>query len=249
MRFDKLTQAIAAGGVWRLGMAANDLQIVSSRAPLSIALYKGGALIGSGDNVLAGDYFRGVDFDLVELASAEAQEVTVLLSDGTSGSNRVVGEVSVINGEIARVKSGVSFYAYVGTSATAAKYTNLQLWNPPASGKRLVITKLRATSSIAQLIRFGWNTTQLATPIVSSAPSPKFLGSGAVSVVTGMYSEKTDALLTMTQFGMVDVPATGMASFDFDEPFVVSPGQGLIVGAYSVEAQMTMTTEYFEEPV
>lgn len=247
MRFDKLTQAIAAGAVWRLGMAANDLQIVTSSAPLSVTLYKGGAVIGQGSRVLAGDFFRGLDFDLVELGSEVAQEVTILLSDGTSGSNRIVGEVSVISGEMRRVKDGLSFYAYVGAAGVVGEYSNLQFWNPAASGKNLVISKLRGTSSIAQLVSIAWNTAELAGA-GSVSPAAKMLG-GFVSVCVPRNGKSLDLFSPMNTIGVTGIAADGGFSLDLDEPIVLAPGKGLMLASQSTGATLTFSAEYFENAV
>lgn len=244
MRFEKLTQTIAAGAAWRLGMAAAELQIVSSSYPLRVTLYRGGAVIGSGSNVLAGDYFRGVDFDFVELFSDDAQDVTVLLSDGVSGSNRIVGEVSVINGELSRVKSGKAFIGNGVQSAVVAEYAHVQLLNPAGSLVDVVVNKISvmsASSAIEFVPRL------YDTPLASLGvnASSKKLGAAAPVGQVRMAS-----LAAQTGTGIMSLGVSSAyesKDIPFSEPFILEPGKGLLIATGSVNASLFTTFQWIEE--
>lgn len=246
MRFDKLTQTIPAGGVWRLGMAAAELQIVASSSPLRVTLYRGGSVIGSGLNVLAGDYFRGVDFDAVELFSVDAQEVTILLTDGESGSSRIVGEVSVINGELMRVSSGVCFMAQGYQGGVAAEYQHVQLFNPAGSGRNVVVSKLIVISSVAAQA-FRISVGSVAAAVLASAGVSKKVG-GAASVA----QIRTHS--SAAPFGSLSMVAGVSAAYDsrevpFSEPILLPEGTGLIVGSNAVNVSLWGSFQWLEEIV
>lgn len=234
MRFEKLTQPIAAGGAWRLGMAAAELQIVASSYPLRVTLYRGGTVIGSGSNVLAGDYFRGVDFDFVELFSDDAQDVTILLTDGESGSKRIVGEVSVINGEFSRTLSGAAIVGSLYIGAAVGLYSAAQFSNPIGSGKNLVITSLDFASDTPGAVTVGGHDALLSAPIVNGR---KLFSPFDNSVIT-MHSAQLASFSPDIRLSAYFIMAADTKSIEFKSPLVIPPGAGFAAVKSDVNATL-----------
>ncbi|SOD41605.1 hypothetical protein [Nitrosovibrio sp. Nv4] len=242
--FEKLTQALAANQLWPLKIAANEARIVASSYPVTLEFRRMGQSIGSASNVQAGDFFRGVDFDEVVLKNgATAQSITLGLVSGQSGSDRVTGEVSVISGEVSRTKSGVAYAVGGYQAAVVAEYGYVYLWNPPASGKRLVVGEIAGCAEALGVWGVRSTVSQIGTAW-GNLPGNKLIG-GAGSVAT---------LYVGTQVAHTGVPLTGYKSSTTEfgkigliEPVIVPAGYGVGVWCSGVNELVRGSFQYWEE--
>lgn len=244
--FEKLSQTLVAGQVWPLHIAANEFRIVAATWPVSIDLYKGGRKIGATVvNVLAGDYVRGVEFDEIRVTSAQAQTITVMLSSGGAGSDRITGAVQVINGEILRVQSSVAFSSGGGVAGDATHYAAAQLWNLPGSGKNLIVSKISAAlSPIGSFsvfsVQAAMTSPSILVPICKNLSSP---GSAVAQFQLGLltaFPAGPSLLSTQTQ---------SRSELALSEPIIVPPGYGLLWAAGAVSETMWADVQFFEDPV
>ena len=142
---EKLTQTLAAGAQWRVGVAGDFFRLAVAPYSVSVSLLVGNRIIGTMAGMLAGDYVKDIHFDGILITNGTtAPDVTMQIAGGGAGSDRVLGEVSVINGELARVKAGMCFTGANYSAPVAGQYSLCQLYNPAASGKNVILNKITA---------------------------------------------------------------------------------------------------------
>lgn len=242
--FEKFSQPLAAAYKWDIGVAGSYLRLSACQWPCTVLLYKQGRIIGQMANMLAGDYVEGVDFDAVSvLNGSTAQTIDIQISGGGAGSNRVLGEVSVINGEIQRVKAGGAFIGYAAASAVPGQMSHNQLWNPAGSGKNLILTKISVLPSTSAAIGLGTSVAALLA-LTGAAGSKKLGGAAPLAELRGA----TYAALQGIQVGNFSI-VSGSMDFSFSEPLVAPPGNGVIIFSSLVNINLYTTFQWFEEPV
>jgi len=241
--FEKLTQSLAAGEVWRLGIAADFFRIAAAAYAVEVRILKAGRIIGDMDGWQAGDYVRGVDFDSVEIVNgAVSQVVTVQIAGGGVGSDRVVGEVSVISGELSRTRAGITFYGGYYKNGAAGQIPFVTLSNQVGSGKRLVVEGVAAGVSDMSGFSVRWTAGEIGTFV--SSPQSKMIGAGAsvarVTIGEAATYQGTEIAGTMTTANVTQ-------ALLMQEPIIIPPGYSVIVHSGAVANTIRATFSFFEE--
>lgn len=224
------------------GVASESLDVLFFRngQPLPVDLTKSDA----------GDFaFIDTGYDLVEVTSAEAQTVTIQASRGNVGSNRVVGEVSVISGEYTRALSSRAYLGFSYRANAAAVYSHIQLWNPPGSGKNLFVNQLAVAVTVAiGYYRLLLNNAALAAYYaIQNNPVNKRAGA-AVSVAQNRQENNAAVLGTALATFLTD--ALGKSHLlTFTEPLLLPPGWGLALAPAVVDQDIFCNWEFFEDSV
>lgn len=243
--FEKMTQTLAAGEILRLGVAGDFVRICEAAYAVKVTLLKGGRVIGSMAGMLAGDYVRDVDFDAVWVTNGTTpQVITLQVAGGGVGSDRVLGEVSVINGELARVKANQCFMGVISNPQVAGQCGLAQLWNPAASGKNLILNKvsiLAVAGGVFAIFRHNVALT-LGYPgmskVASGAASAAEVRSGASAANIGSQ---------YANFGVAS--ANESKDFAFSEPFVIPPGWGIHTSVNTPNTAAYTTFQWIEEGI
>jgi len=248
--FEKISQTLAAGAKLDIGIAGSFLRLSECQWPVTISLLKEGRVIGTMNNMLAGDYVQGVDFDAVWVVNgAAAQVVGLQISGGGAGSNRVIGEVSIVNGEKSRVLSNQAYSVKLQTVSVAGQLAHCQLFNPGGSGKNLIVDGLLLSVVNQQSISIGEYSTALANANAAAVAS-KLLGGAVAPVALPKYGNNAAMLLT-TYLAMVTVPNASSVDIDplMNSPIVVPPGRGLTVVSHTANYDFSCNVSFFEESI
>lgn len=219
--------------------AALDVELFDSegnRSEMAIGVESGFREKAEKDNVLMGR---------VELTSATAQDVKFGYSVRDADNRKVTSTVSVVSGEREASLKGLAFIGKATLLAVAANYAMGQLWNPAASGVKLVVDALAVSSDVAGSVGLFRHTAALAT-IHASQPSNKLLGGVATNAESR--TEAAAALLG-TQFSVRHVLADQSTPIIFYKPIVIEPGNGLIVTHKTVNSAIFADFQYTEEGV
>lgn len=244
--FEKLAQSLAANQTWPLQIAGDFFRIEAAEWPVTVEIMNAGRVVGRMANVRAGDFVRDIAFDQVRILNgATAQAVTVQIAGGGVGSDRVVGEVSVIEGGVQRTKAGQAFWASKNVFAVAGQYSHCQLWNPVGSNKRAVVTELAFDASVANtLVSISSSTAPIA--VIGNVAASKLLGSGAVAACE-LRMENNAAMLGTGMVGLTAEVPTRIQKFS--EPIVLMPGSGVMVVGAVVNVAVRGNFQFFEEPL
>lgn len=241
--FEKLTQFLSAGQVWRLTIAADFFRIAAAAWPVKVRILKAGRILGEMDGWQAGDFVRDVQFDAVEIeAGAIAQTVTVQIAGGGVGSDRVLGEVSVIDGAIQTTRSNQSFIKSRQVTTTPGNFGAIGIWNPAGSGKEVELSRISTSATSAAGFSVGWYPTQLPTNIEKARSK---LSGGMNSSAEISNEIKASAFITDELFA-VERSAGIEMTYQFKEPMMIKPGAGLVVWCASAGVAMRTFFEFVE---
>ncbi|KVT87474.1 hypothetical protein WK59_09325 [Burkholderia ubonensis] len=172
---------------------------------------------------------------------------TVVLSTAGFRNFRISGDVNVLDGGKSRTLSGSAFAMFGNVlNGVAGQYTRVQLWNPAASTKRIVIETVTPLSGAAtEAMALAFNTAQLTT-LVGAGVSKLAGGAAATGAV---YTDTTATASTAAQDAiMFQMAANSNQQYKLVEPIVLPPGNGLIVWGQSVNVGLGATFEWYEEP-
>jgi len=169
----------------------------------------------------------------------------LLIGNGSADSSSVLGVVEVVDGGKQKTIRGIAFQCQIGVPAVAAQYSHASLHNPAGSGKNLVVSAVRISSSVAGRVALGGVAVELA--ISGGAAAAKLVKNGLSSTAVLRYEAKATPIASL---GSLDAPyiAAGIISENrFDQPVIVSAGYGLMVRHVMVNAEIFVTYEFVEE--
>lgn len=172
---------------------------------------------------------------------------SILVAANDFVDQRISGEVSVIDGGKSRSKTGVAFATRMTFNSDATNYGYGQFWNPAGSGKNLIVEKLSITAGSAGIVGIGSYSTAL-TNLSTNIPTPKMLGSGAVSSMV-MRNQFSNTYLPWLIYGSYYSAANQLVAWESKSPYVIQPGTGLVVDMETYSVAVIAMIEYFEEPI
>lgn len=169
----------------------------------------------------------------------------VMMGAGEFTDNRITGSVEVIDGGRNRTAANQAFIGSSFAGSVGGQYPLIQLWNPAASGKVVVLKSFSIGSSLAGTVDLRANTVALAG--VGGSLINKRLGgaSGGAQVLnTNAVAITAGSVVSSYMMG-----ANGSIQFQLSEPIVMYPGNGVTADANVVAAAMVASFEWYEEPV
>lgn len=131
-------QAMGAASTWPLQTMGNYFRLVSCPSPVDIKFYRNGTEVASATQMDTGFYMKPAGgFDRVDITSATAQTVKIMILDGDGGydhfnvditsalANLRIEQASTVT-DLAAVNVGVAATALVAADATrkAIRFTN-----------------------------------------------------------------------------------------------------------------------------
>lgn len=156
--------------------------------------------------------------------------------------NRVTGDVSIIDTQKTRSLADSAFMLAGYQAAAAGVFSHVQLLNPAASGKRVVLTEFDLASSTAQSWNLRAYSVALAT-LVGNGPSKQFGGVNGVAQVR--IGTNAAALGNLVLQGFI--PALASFLRPLREPIVLPAGIGLVVVSGAVNVDLIGSFEWYEE--
>lgn len=233
--------AMTALGSFSLPVTGSFFRILTSTGAVSVQ-----GDFGNVAPISAGQGLRDQPFTRLELTdrSGVANVGTIIVSDGAFVDDRISGEVSVIDGEKSRTIAGGMFG---GTSfcAAAAATACIQLWNPAASGKNLIVIAVEIGAPANTSVRFGQTTGQLAS-VYAAAGNKKSTGPAASALV--LYESKVVPPVLVSSLRLSYLAANVMIPWSIKGAIVIQPGYGLMATATG-SIDLLGNFEWFEEVV
>lgn len=250
--------------IFSLILAANEAREVAVQGEyfeLRNALYpivlielldRTGSVIARLENPEQSDYCKPGRYETIRITNGPtAQTVRHFYGSGDAGSRRTSGlvridgtsNVSVVDGGRLRSLAGNSYAGGAYSNAVAGQYSEVQLWNPAASGKNLFLTQVNFSSSANSAIFILSKMTPQAN---IRAVSNKILG-GAAGV--GQLRWGSTPTYLGTEFGYSHVAAFQQNTLKFSDPFIIPPGYGLTIQGSTLDNLIGAAFEFFEESV
>jgi hypothetical protein len=250
--FEKLIQTLAAGQVLKIGIAGDFFRLAGALWPVTVSLMKGGQIIGTMSNVLAGDYVNGIDFDQIWVTNgATAQAVTLQISGGGAGSDRVIGEVSVIDGGKFRTLNSQAFVHSANVQASAGVNPTSILFNPAGSLKNIFIKAVRSSFSVTQAYGIEFITDKGTNAVADAAAIvPKMIGSvSAATAWKNTTASFNGVSIGLNSFLSAALSANQIDFVTFQEPIIIKPGQGMRAFGTIAATTFIFGAEYVEEDI
>lgn len=243
MSSEILRFAIAAGETKVFEKAGRYLEIITSADAIDLDLYDAyGSDSDGAAGALSGMFLEGA-FSRFNVRSTTAQNVELLLTDGRGGSRRQPGVVQVIDAAFNRTVARQAFLERISAPAVAAQWAVHTVYNPPGSGKILVIESIWVGSSAAGLVSVCTGIAQ--GPGAASAAVNKYLG-GAASIATHM----TGTVAAQSGSPMITQYCNSQTTqLSLKEPIVVPPGSVWGIQADTQNMALFGAIEYFEQAI
>jgi len=140
----------------------------------------------------------------------------------------------------------VMFAGTVTPNPVAAQRARAQLWNPAASGKRLIVSRIVLSAGSVQTLNVTSSMAAEANDVTASLAANKLLG-GPAPVARLLHGNNAVGVAT-SMFG-ITVAAGGVFDWKPSGVIVVPQGTGLLIGANDVNSSMSVNFEWFEEVI
>lgn len=220
-------------------------KIASSTGVLDVT----GDTFGTIEGVLAGQGLRGYPFQRLTLRdrSGVGNVVRLLVADELFIDDRITGSVEVIDGGRNRSMVSAAFSGVGYSAAVAGMKAHVQLYNPPGSGRRLVVKSVKVIAYVG-----SWNADlrMLNSPLAGTVNAPACKMLGGASGVAQLRDQANAGLMFSGESLMTFGGASSGSSdaFRFEEPILIGPGKGMVVFLYQENATLQVPIEWFEEP-
>ncbi|MCX5545691.1 hypothetical protein M3A49_40820 [Paraburkholderia sp. CNPSo 3076] len=171
---------------------------------------------------------------------------SVVIGNGRIDDNTLQGTVNVVDGGKFRTLSNSAFACAAGAPGAASVYGRNQLWNPAASGVRLVCESVVIkASSTAQSMNIGFMNTQLTGGLVQGVSK---LGGGTAAKGGVMADTNASSVQTFTALSVASAQANTLQNIYDIEPLVVPPGWGLTLWSTVANSDLVTNFQWYEEP-
>lgn len=187
---------------------------------------------------------------LENVGSGTVSGVLLVGSGGVSDS-QVVGTVSVVDGGLGFVKARQSFSARLSSTPAATEYAGVQLFNPAGSGRLVVVDQFDASSSVASTIGLAFGVAEQVAGVAGS-PESQYLGDLSSSVCSAWQEGSAVAWPSVAGYvlvGGMSVQANQTFDKTIKRPFIIPPGEGLLVFLTAVDSVLGVTLYWYEESI
>lgn len=190
-------------------------------------------------------------FIQVKVTSATAQTIKIGLTSGRGEYDRSQGDVSITSGtitEVQKLTQDNSWYydteqkrSFIGggsNSGGAATYAHAQLWNPAASGKRLILQSLQLGTASTTWLWIADSTSALGA---DGFEGNKYLGEAAP---VGQVKHTANATLQGSQRSVAFVDVQG--NFPIKPNIIIPEGRGLIIAPGNLNVDLWAQFQWIE---
>lgn len=234
---------LGANGVVNFDVKGTFVRYKNGSGPIRIKMNGGGYI-----DMKPGQGIRGVNFNTVSVQDRSGSTNTgyILAGDYEFTDDTITGSVEVIDGGRNRVKADTAFIGWFAQPAVAAQYQHVQLNNPAGSGKNLIMERLVCASTATGAFEIRQGAGQIGT--LSGYGQSKLLrgtvlSTGEVRQVSQAAKAGPSSVFLMNGAVGQSVPWVPV------EPIVLPPGYSLTVVAQTQNVDLSVSFEWYEEPV
>ncbi len=235
---------LAANGSFVLPVEGSYYRILSSTGAVQVRRDGGSGL----SPLQAGQGERDQEFKRLTITdrTGVANVGLIIVGDSTFVDDRITGEVSIIDGEKARSLASALYASCPGINGVVGNYSIAQLWNPPGSGKHVIVTQGLFSASSAGGILLSFGTVARTTNVTATALRNK-LASGAV----GLGQVRIETNVTAPSGNLWSAYCQGNTNVPWfpKGPIVLPPGVGLEFSSNVVNSSITTSFEHYEENI
>lgn len=186
---------------------------------------------------------KNVSWILRNLKGESTIAGVLLMGEGEFQDNRVSGAVEVIDGGRNRTMANQAFDGSAYAGAAVGMFPHVQLYNPPNSGRRVVIKRIGATRQSGGAVGVTISQTMLAD--LQYTVSSKLSG-GAPSVAQLRAAQRA-APPAEQGIASLSLQAGVLMERLYQEPVVLLPGWGLTLWSNVTNTDVNGAYEFVEE--
>lgn len=200
-----------------------------------------------GEDAYLGDLCN--EFKVFNVSGSSAMTGVLIVAGGFDGvkfsSDRISGEVSVIDGGRSKTLSNSAFIGNNGNGAAGVGLVNnFQIINPTGNTKNTILSALKVTSATAH--RVGMSRYDTALNNLAYGKSKMLGGAASTTQIrqTAHATQFSDAGGTIDSF---TIPANESKIFEFPEPMILEPGIGLNFWDATTNVDLSIIYYFTEE--
>lgn len=187
----------------------------------------------------------------VQDISGAANNGILIAGDFDFRDDTIIGTVDVLDGGKKRTSSNVAFSCYGRSNASGGLYSCVQLYNDASSVKKIIVESLDIQCQTAsELVGIGITKNNIILTTQGVAGYSK-LSSGVDSQSARIYtqplSQPGDTAIIKNALSVIGIIQYQTTAKKFIEPVVLMPGYGLAVWSGSINCDLYVTYEFFEE--
>lgn len=148
--------------------------------------------------------------------------------------------------ELERVIEGFAFIGGTSCAAVAAQYAHVQLFNPAAALRRVIVSDVWITNNTGLVSSYTLRHNAAALATLNSNPTAKRFG-GAASGAQERQENNAAAIGSFVASFILQVGES--VCLVFKEPLVLEPGRGLIIQQFTVNLGVAGAWQFVEEPI
>ena len=177
--------------------------------------------------------------------SGAPNNIRIVIADASFVDDTIYGQVQVVDGGRLLTITDAAFVGSAAVAAAAGLYSITQLWNPGTNTKWASVSRVICSSQTANPA-FQLRPSNAALTSLGNIPQPKKILTGASSCVMQTRFEQNAAILGGSVIGSVWETAQLAWPFDFKEPILLQPGQGLILVNAVLNASVQANFDFYE---
>lgn len=239
-------------GAYTLPVVGAYFVLLASTGPVQVV----GDSFGNIGSLVAGQGIDGASFNSLQFVDVTGanNNVQVMIAGQDFVNQRVVGEVSVIDGSKSTVIADAAFMFATQVNANAAGVSSAALLNPAASGKRAIIKSLSfAPVAAPNVVRTGqYNSAQAwgagASGFSKRIPAGASAPAASACKVDTKNTFAANAPITNVYESFLFATAQSQIR-TFDRPVVIEPGGGYAIDLTVVNVSLLFALEWTEELV
>lgn len=246
------SQTLAAGSTLPIHATIKFFRIISAPDPVTVRFWRHGAQISIAEAVGVGFWSKPrTAFDRVEIYSATAQTLSVVVGDGDGGYDRmsVYGQVEVVDGEYTKVMRDEVFGV-----AKAFPAPGVGLYNQcaliPGAGKRALIREIIISCAAAASVVIGENNVSFLAGYTTTVQAPTFGVSAVRSIADTLLKHPPvmpGGITSPLAFFAVALGAGIPLHIPFRQPIVVTDTMGLNFICMTTNMQMSVSCVFEEK--
>jgi hypothetical protein len=201
---------------------------------------------GQGFRLPAGE--KETSWVITNFAGAATIIGFVTVGDGDITDNRITGSVEVVDGGKNRTNANIAYFTTGYLSAVAGQYTNLQLWNPSGSGRNVIVEGINYASATTSFLILMADSSQLTANLGAQIISKKI---SSTSTSLTQVRKETSATPTAQFANMMymNITANTTNFFKPTEPLIIVPNSGLRIQNNTLNAELSVGFEFYEESI
>lgn len=181
----------------------------------------------------------------IQDTSGEANTVSILVADESFVDTRIYGNVQVIDGGRLLTMTDAAYVATSTTNPSVGNYAMHQLWNPAGNTKWAAVSRVIVSNSGANTaIQLRPHNVALAT--LGNIAQPKKIDTGFSNSTMQNRSDLAAAIVGGSVIGFFWASPSAPYVFEFKEPIVIKPGQGLISAQANTNTALATNFDFYE---